>query len=437
MALSDHHKSWNRFRWVFFAFALIHIILVFLKSHIIGYQLSYDAVKYLHVANEFLGRATLDYQYNCNTSPGYPLFLASIIMIFPDSVTAIATVQVLIFTGSLYFLMSTLVRRKYFTSTQALIACAFIMLALDFITYNGYVLTESLTASLLMMITGLLLQDRHKNINLFILSAVPVVLIAVRTEYIVLFPAFLLAVYLNGRNWKRIALPVSLLVVLCVGNGLRNQKIYDRFSFFGFGGSQVTYGGNNMNGDGSWHYYKTTPGYLPDHAVKEMSKIDLLDECLACPGRDSLFKVLVKEAVVQNGFSHFQTVPLKLAKMWTLPGEIDPYTSDTTFSKSVIPDNYFRSSESIISNIISNKYIVYYWLTLGISLIGLMVCMISRKLHYFDKLALVVLITVSLAYSVLFYGLPRFHIPLLPFILIYSAFSFSILMKSLRIKSAV
>ena len=352
MALSDHHKRQNRFRWVFFAFALLHIILVFLKSHIIGYQLSYDAVKYLHVANEFLGRASLDYQYNCNTSPGYPLFLAPLIFLFPDSVLAVMIAQVLIFSFSLYVMMSTLISKKFLTTSQAVIASAMIMLSLDFITYNGYVLTESLTASLLMLIVSLLLKDRDEKINIWLLSFLPVALIAVRTEYIILFPAFLLAVYLNRFNWKRMLLPVILLSFMISANGVRNLNIYGQFSFFGFGGGQVTYGGNNLNGDGSWHYYATTPDYLPEHGEREMREIDMIgDECIACPKRDSLFKVLVREAIRENGVSNLSLVPVKLAKMWTLPGEIDPYTSDSTFSPNIIPEHYVKRAESVVSNL--------------------------------------------------------------------------------------
>ena len=433
MASSELHINWYRFRLLFFILAVCHVFLVFFKSHIFGYNLSYDAVKYLHVANEFLGRAPLDYQYNCNTSPGYPLFLAPLIFLFPDSVMAVMIAQVLIFSFSLYVMMSTLISKKFLTTSQAVIASAMVMLSLDFITYNGYVLTESLTASLLMLIVSLLLKDRDEKINMWLLSFLPVALIAVRTEYIILFPAFLLAVYLNRFTWKRILLPVVLLSFMLTANGIRNMDIYGKFSFFGFGGSQVTYGGNNLNGDGSWHYYATTPDYLPEHGEREMMAIDMIgDECIACPKRDSLFKVLVREAIRENGVSNLSLVPVKLAKMWTLPGEIDPYTSDSTFSPAIIPEHYFKSSESVVSNIMSNKYIIYHWLFLGLSLAGLVIRWWKYKAHYFDFTAMAIVVAVSMAYAVLFYGLPRFHIPLLPFVLVYTAFLIGMVPFSVR-----
>ncbi len=62
----------------FVIIASIHILLVISDMIIYDYQQISDSLRYLFVANEFASFNFLHFNpaMNCNTAPGYPIFLA-------------------------------------------------------------------------------------------------------------------------------------------------------------------------------------------------------------------------------------------------------------------------------------------------------------------------------------------------------------------------
>ena len=131
-----------RFRLFFILVSIVHLVTVYIKANLYGYIPSPDSYRYLHVAGEFTGDLATSAAYNCNTAPGYPLFLALLRLIHASTITGVGLAQSLLFCLSLYHLTISLLRSGHFGVGHATLASAVVLFTPDIISTNGTLLSD-------------------------------------------------------------------------------------------------------------------------------------------------------------------------------------------------------------------------------------------------------------------------------------------------------
>lgn len=393
----------------------IHITLVLLFIQIFEYRPVFDSLRYLHVAHEFsqLRFSDADPAMHCNTAPGYPLFLMVLSPITRHSTYAIALFQALLFVIALRSLVNALVRSGVIDQGHAL-GCMLIPLFIpDIIHVNGWVLTESLTTSLLLILmAGTLCRPASPTArSAWVLAGTMLVLTKFEYLIVVIIAAGYLA--FQGRRTPLVTLGAVLLTTLVL-NAWRNAAIYGRPNPFSYGSGTVVYGGNNLNGDGSWHMPSITPGYIPQHAQKTYDRITSLDAGSRCLEQDRFFKDLAIEAWQQDPLQQLGTIPLKFLKLWLLPADLDIYTQNTRLVQGLQLGTLFSNDQWPLPGIIRHAFeLIIHWAALACLFLGLAIRVRHRVLNGSELLIIAVALTLSLLYAIPFYGLGRFHVPAL------------------------
>ncbi|MCU0417987.1 MAG: hypothetical protein MUE33_12465 [Cytophagaceae bacterium] len=416
-----------RYRFI----AILHIVLVFSFLYIFDYKQENDAWRYKMVADEF---ASFTFHFSpemhCNTAPGYPLFLAILKPITRHNIYMIALMQALLFLYSFkYFIHS--VAKRYSVSKKAigLLVCM-VLLHPEIIHLNGYTLTESLAASMLLLLYGAIFNEvrNPKGIILIVLSTL--ILVFTKMEYLA-FLLILVPFLFWLKMHKTLIITIAALVILFTVNGLRNQLIYGEFKFTSYGSGTVIYGGNNLLLDGSWHVPGFTKNYIPDLYTYAFDALQHSDEASACIRRDSMFKVMAIEAWKADIGNQLKVIPLKFSKLWLLPGNIDIYTLQKEGKKGVrISDLWDRTILSCKEIFLNVLYLLFYWSALIISLIGVYLKINIYRIDKMDMLIFSLLLIHAMLYSIPFYGLGRFHLPVIAILFYYSVYVFNLFINT-------
>ncbi|WMJ72010.1 hypothetical protein RCC89_02315 [Cytophagaceae bacterium ABcell3] len=407
-----------------------HLFLVILFMVVFNYQQTSDAIRYIAISNEFLA-LELTPEFNCNTAPGYPLFLAIIKVITGHNKYVVAIIQSIIFVFStLYFINS--VKNKYnLSDNAAFFLLAFFMVFPEFIHANGSTFTESICASLLLLIGGAIVNFKKKTDHLILIIA-PISLALVKFEYLYVV-IILLCIFLYEKKFKTLSLSVILLGICLTMNGLKNKHVFGVFQPTSFGSGTVIYGGNNTNLDGSWHIYGITKNYIPKKHEASMDSIIQLSAQHSCIEKDKFYKKMALDAWKNSYIDQIKTIPLKAGKLWLLPGSMDFYTGQVEIKtglqiKSLFSDELWPWYGKYKHGI----YLIIYWVYLAISLTGVIIKLRTIGLDKIDVFFLSILIINTAIYSIPFYGLGRFHLPVLPLLVYYSVFVYSKLFSSQR-----
>jgi hypothetical protein len=401
--------------WAIIWMGAMHIALVLLFIHIFEYRPVFDSLRYLHVADEFrqLRFSHADPAMHCNTAPGYPLFLAVLSPITSHGTYAIAFFQALLFVIGLRSLVNALVRTRVIDQGLARWCMVIPLFIPDIIHVNGWVLTESLTTSLLLILmAGTLCRPAYTAAQVGWAIA-GTMLVLTKFEYLIV--VFMAAGYLafQGRRTPLVTLVAVLLAALAV-NAWRNAAIYGHPNPFSFGSGTVIYGGNNLNGDGSWHEPSITPGYIPQHTQMTYDRIMSLDAGSRCLEQDRFFKELAIEAWQQDPLQQLGTIPLKFLKLWLLPADLDIYTQHKQLVRGLQLGALFSTDQWPLPGIIRHAVeLTIHWTVLTCLIMGLAIRVRHRALNGSELLILGVSLTLSLLYAVPFYGLGRFHVPAL------------------------
>mgnify|MGYP001227784078 CR=1 FL=1 len=132
------------------------------------------------------------------------------------------------------------------------------------------------------------------------------------------------------------------------------------------------------------------------------------------------------EAWTSNSFSQLKVIPLKLSKLWLLPGSFDFYTGQTEIYRGL-------QLEKLFSDVLwpwygkwkHGAYLFIYWISLLISIIGLWFKVRKYKFDKVDFLIVSILLLNTIMYSIPFYGLGRFHLPVISILFYYAIYSYS------------
>ncbi len=413
-----------KYKYIFLA--ITHIILVIAFMIVFDYQQISDSTRYLAVADEF---ASFKFHFsagmNCNTAPGYPLFLALIKPITWHNMYLIAMYQSILFILSFRYFVNAIQLKYQISKIAILILSVFVLLNPEVVHLNGSTLTESLAASLMLLIFGGLANNLENKYDKPILVICVAFLVLTKMEYILFLPILILYLYVIKER-KIIVLTLSVLFGLLTLNGFKNLQTYGVFKMTSFGSGTVIYGGNNLNLDGSWHNHGKTKNYVPKVYENEFDSIYKLNSSCACIKQDSLYKIMAVEAWEKSYSDQLKVIPVKLGKLWLLPGIMDFYTGQTEFYKGLQLEKLF--SDELwpwYGKYKHGAYLFIYWISLILSSIGLWFKIKKYKFDKIDFLIISILLLNTLMYSIPFYGLGRFHLPVISILFYYAVYFFS------------
>lgn len=398
--------------------SLLHIILVLSDIFIYDYRQLGDSPRYINAANEFLS-FNLSPSVHCNTAPGYPLFLAFTKVVTHHNKYLIALLQSVLFCFAVYFFLKSIFKSGYISEFVFNVSYFLILTSPEVFQLNGWTLAESLCVSLLLFMCGCLFNG-SKKYTVFLFAFSSVMLVLAKFEYIVvLLPVFIFLLW--KRNFKAVVLSIAALSVALALNGYKNFNVYGKFNVTSFGSGSVLYGGNNNNGDGSWHIYRVTKNYVPQSQMAELKKISSLPDSCVCVKEDSLFKSLALQSWKYNAGQQVKTIPVKLAKLWLMPASFDFYTGQLEIKKGLQIKYLF--SDTIwpwYGKYKHGFYLIIYWLYLACIIAGF-ILVTWNGFNRYDFLVISLVVTVSFVYGILFYGLGRFHVPAFAFMVVYFA----------------
>lgn len=404
----------------YFVFIAMNCLFTLITQVIYNYEPVSDSLRFLKLADQYTHLNFFDPETNCYGHAFYAVFLGIIGTVFSYSHFVIGAVQTVIFTISCLLLINELesaLKKNLIWTTIIL----FLVPEIHF--YNGFVLTESLTFSLIILVFYFSYRIYNTEAglkNMLILAFVFAIAVLNRLECIVVLLPVLYLIYpkINAQIGRWLVILFFPLVIILLLNGLRNYYTYNIFKVSAFNGGEVIYGGNNNNLDGSHHkFWENKQVYIPANKINSLDSILLKPECLSCPQRDSFYLHLALESWKNSPLEQMSVIPDKLAKNWLLPGNFDIYTADTTKTKGLQLKKLFSKEEFNNAWYAPYKhffYLMIHWLLLIIITMGIF--KIDTK-NRFQKSVLILLL-IYILFAIPFCGLPRWHVAIFPVLII-------------------
>ena len=418
----------------FILIAVLHLILVVVNITVysdIFNQKNDDSIRYLHVASEL---ASFDYSNmqaypNCCTAPGYPLFLAIFKVITRLNNYLVAITQALLYVFALFYLINNLHKKGYLSYPLSVLCFFMVLVCPEIYESNGRTLSETFCGSMLLLIIGSF-SAGLENISSKILFVVAFCFLSLaRFEYIVMAPFFFLFMIIKKKYFLS-GISVLALLILLSANGYKNYRIYGIFNPLSFGAGTVIYGGNNLNGDGSWHIIEKDINYIPESKQEEYLSIKSKDWKCRCPEEDSFYKEQAFAAWKGNIMFQLKIIPLKFMKLWSLPGIFDYHSGLTEYKKGMQMGILFDSNIWPWYGKYKHAfYLLVYWLFLVMIVAGFVLKIRERGFGLFDFSVILLFLIITFLYSAPFYGLSRFHVPIFGLLAIYSSFTVKYLYK--------
>lgn len=408
---------------LFFGIICIHLILVIFNMIVYSYEQTGDSQRYIIAARELTSFTfNFDPTVNCYTAPGYPLFLALTSIITQYNKFGIAIIQSLLFCSAIFYLLTELNKKGIVSQSLINISCFLVLLCPEIFESNGWTLSESFCGSMVLFIVGSIIDgSKHKYSQLTLLISTSFLIIT-KFEYILILPILLISLS-YFKNKKTLFILIFCVSSILGVNGLKNYFIYNQFYLFSYSGGSVIYGGNNLNGDGSWHITDKNLNYLPNDQIDRYKQISELDKISACLEQDKFYKELAKDAWKKDWVNQVSILPTKFGKLWFIPGNMDFYTGQSDYIGGLQIFSLF--DENIYPWYAKYKHAFYlgvYWLYLLAILGGFFLKIKRYSFNHFDFIVISLFGFVTLLYGIFLYGLGRFHIPIFGLLVIYSAF---------------
>lgn len=419
----------------FILIAVLHLILVVVNITVysdIFNQKNDDSKRYLRVASELVSfdYSNLDPYSNCGTAPGYPLFLALFKIFTRLNVYMVAITQALLYVLALYYLISNLYKKDYLSYPLCVLGFFLVLICPEIFEYNGRTLSESFAGSMILLIFGSMIGGLEKQWPRVIFLISLGFLILTRFEYLAIVP-FLILFLIIRKKYVFSVVSVMVIVLLLSANGYKNYRIFGVFYPLSFAGGAVMYAGNNLNGDGSWHVIDKDLNYIPESVQEKYLSIKNKEWNCRCLEEDKFYKELAKDSW-KGGNIGFQmmVIPLKVKKLWLLPGSFDYHSGLTQYDKGLQLGILFDSDLwPWYAKYKHAFYLLVYWLFLVMIVAGIVLKIRERGFGLFDFSVILLFLIVTFLYSVPSYGIGRFHVPIFGLLAIYSAFTVKFLYK--------
>ncbi len=263
--ISEKRALWG----LFFSALLLRLLFVILLPLDAG-----DSQGYEESARHLL--SGLGFSDNLHWPPLYPGFLAGVYLLFGHSPLAVRIIQA--FLGAATCLAVFFIGKRVFGDRRrALLGALLTAFSPSLIAASSYILTETLTAFLLVAAVLLLLKAREEEgRKVWFFSGVILGLTTLARPVTLLFPFFLLAGFLVFSQKK--ARDVFFLVIFCLGMAssilpwtIRNAFVFRRFIPVSVGSGFNLWVGSYLpwNGDYNWKDFGDA-----EELVKGLTQID-------------------------------------------------------------------------------------------------------------------------------------------------------------------
>lgn len=372
---------------IFISALIVRLFLILLLP-----QEAPDTKRYEEVALSLIsggGFSTAQGEPAIQDGPIYSLFLAAIFSLFGHSLLAVRFIQGVVdsFTCLIIYLIALQMNQG---KRVAILASAIAAIYPELVASCAFVLTETLFTFLLSVSIFLLLRAMSKESKVWIIISGLCFGIAALCRATAFFiPPFLLFSFLFFPNRKR---NVSLIAILTIATALtvapwtiRNSLVFDRFLPVSIG-----LGGNLWIGS-----------YLPwngDYNYKDLSDKKEIEAELHLIDADQRLKEEAIRNIKGNPFGYLTLCVKKFGRFWLLvPG-----------SKEVL------KGKSLIKGLL---YTIHF-LTLFLFMLGLIFLSRNWTVPALSPLLMIFYFTFI---HVILFAIPRYRIPITPFILVFAA----------------
>jgi 4-amino-4-deoxy-L-arabinose transferase-like glycosyltransferase len=336
--------------------------------------------------------------------PGFSLFLAAIYLVFGRELLAAQLFNVLL--GVLTVYLTYLLARKAFAEQVALVAGAVVALMPSLILYAGLLASENLATPLLLSSLALFLHGMRtsKMIYIFLSGILLGLTVLIRPATLLLPIAWLLYVFYRKRDLQMVGahgLLLGIPIILCLLPWVvRNYLVFERFIPLSTDSGSVLL--ISFNADSSGRYS------VPQVHQEISARAEKL-------GWDEYqhSQALQREAfdfVRQHPWRAIMLAPLKLFQLFR-----DDVSGVTwNFEETSRPSpRWLRTVLIVLAQ-------GYYGLVLGLAFMAIVYHKSLRNTPW-SGLLLTPILYWS-AFHLVFFGDDRYHLPILPIIVIFSAF---------------
>lgn len=345
------------------------------------------------------GFSFLDGIPTARREPLYPLFLAIIYSIFGHSYLAARIFQAIL--GALMCVFIYFIGKKIFGKNCGLLASIFCALYPHFIVTTGFLLTETLFIFLLSISMLFLINGLEKR-KFLLLSGIFLGLSTLTRSITILLPFFLgISFFILMK--KKEAIINFLIISICMGLmiipwTIRNYIRFNTFIPMAIGGGITFWGGTYIPWDGdAWEH----------RGSNDMEKI-----ISSCPSEIEADRKLYQEGfknIRENPFGYAKLCIKKLYRFWFwIPGGkqvLKPYPRIKIFLAIM-------------------QYSVIF-----LSLLGIVLSF--RKWRLFFPI-LTIIIYFTLLHTLFFVAIPRYALPIFPYVLLFSANGFLFGLKNFK-----
>lgn len=385
-----------RSMWMIFVVALaLRLIYVIFCPQLDGSELS-DAWVYDGIAKSIAsGEGTTDVRW----APLYPQFLSCIYRIFGSSFFAVRIVQSVI--SSLTCMFIYLIGKEVFGKRIGLIAGWLAVLYPAFISYSGLVLSETLTAFLIVISLYVLIRAvRLSNNVMFGICGLFLGLLALCRAEMLLLPIFIFVGMIMKIPDRKKAIMGCIIISVVMGvviapRTIRNYKLYKRIIPITVGLGRQLWIGSYHEDWGEWHYDKEPIKTLYENC----SQIEINDNLM----------VLALQNIKQNPLLYVKFSIKKFFRFWI-------GSHSNTFKGMQM--SFDQANRDMEYGVFAGKMLMLL-LNLGIVVLGFLGMFMSKKSLGCYFLMSVIVYKVVL-HMVLFSTL-RFQVPVMPLVLIFSA----------------
>jgi 4-amino-4-deoxy-L-arabinose transferase-like glycosyltransferase len=345
--------------------------------------------------------------------PGYPVFLAGIYTVFGQSLFFARLANVLLGTLTVYLVY--LLGRKTFSERVGLLASAIVAFTPSLILYSGLLASENLVIPLLLSSLLFYLEALQKHKTLYVwLSGLTLGLAVLTRPAVLLLPVFWLTyMFIKTHRMGKVlihALVFGITIAACIVPWtVRNYRVFDRFI------PLATDGGVNLLVSFN---EKSVGRFVPGvHAhIVERGRQEGWDE-------QQLEQAMLEEAldfVRRRPMRALALAPLKVFHLFR--DDVSGVTWNFTETS--------RPSPQWLRWILLFTTQVYYLVVLALALTTAFYRKSLTAYAWYGLLLTPILYWI--VFHLVFFGDDRYHLPILPIIAIFSAFSSSHLSENLK-----
>ena len=337
--------------------------------------------------------------YSVNNIPtaywpiGYPAFLGAIFYLFNNSILAAQLANVLLDVASIFLIYKIAL---LLTSSKKIagLSLLFFSLYLNHIAYCSLLSSEVLFLFLLLLAVYIFISN-HNSVKSFVLFGLTIAAAVLVKPIIVLLPLVFLALKFN-KKIQYILITYSILLVALIPITVRNYNIYKEVFFVSLNSPVNLFIGNNPYSNGTYRYDENVTGLI-GNPTDEFTESKRAGE-------------YAKKYILENPGKSLSLIPKKIYYQYV--NDVDGLSSCFVG----IPDEY-TLQKTILIFLRWVSQLIY----MMVVLLFLYKVYLKIRAHSMLKgirgVCALVLIYFFLMYLP-FFGAPRFHYPMMPFVII-------------------